>query len=217
MATATFVVPAKTRPKSSKGHLSAIRRAGNVPAVVYGLESEPTPVEVKATDLREALSHRNLVFKLDIEGKVESVMLKQVERDAIRRDLIHIDFLRVNETHPVVVVVPIRTFGIPSGVKQQGGVFSVMKKNVKVKALIKDIPEEIAMDVTELAAGKIIYVRDLQIEKCTFMTPAKTALFGVTSGRAADEAEAATASAAAAKSTAKAAAPAAAAAAPKKK
>lgn len=215
MATIKAVIPAKLRSKTTKGGLATLRREGFVPAVLYGLKSEPTLITLKATDLREALSMRNAVFNLDIEGKVEAAMLKQVERDAIRRDLIHIDFLRVNDTHPVVVSVPIATHGIPVGVKQQGGVFSVMKKSVRVKASIANIPEALDLDVSELTAGKIFYVRDLKIANVVFLTPAKTALFGVTSGRAEEEAvtakpAAAAAPAAAAKPAAGAKAPAAA-------
>lgn len=206
------VLPAKVRPVSSKGSLGRMRREGNVPAVVYGLKTEPTMVVVKATDLRAPLAQRNLIFQLDIEGKIENVMLKTVERDPIRRDVTHVDFLRVNDTHPVVVTVPVTTFGIPVGVKQQGGVFSVMKKVVRLKTRIGDIPDQFKIDVSELGAGKIFYVRDLKIANGTFLTPPKTALFGVTSGRKEDEAAAAAAAkpaaaapAAAAKSAEKAA------------
>lgn len=193
-----IVVPAKARPKSSKGSLGRMRRDGNVPAVVYGLKTEPTMIEVKATDLRAPLAQRNLVFQLDIEGKKENVMLKTIERDPIRRDVTHVDFLRVNDSHPVIVTVPVTTFGIPVGVKQQGGVFSVMKKVVRLRTRIGDIPDQFKIDVSDLGAGKIFYVRDLKISNGTFLTPPKTALFGVTSGRKEDEAAAAAAKPAAA-------------------
>ncbi len=191
MAISDIVVAAKKRVKSTKGNLSAIRRAGSVPGVIYGLKSEPTLVEIVASDLRKPLALRNAVFKLDIEGQVEMVMCKQVERDPIRRDLIHIDFLRVDESHPVNVVVPVNTNGIPVGVKQQGGVFSVMKKNVRLRTSITNIPEQFNIDISEMPAGQIFYVRDLKIENGSFLTPPKTALFGVTSGRAKED-EAAT-------------------------
>jgi large subunit ribosomal protein L25 len=116
----------------------------------------------------------------------------------------HVDFLRVNDTHPVVVTVPVNTFGIPVGVKQQGGVFSVMKKVVRLKTRIGNIPEQFNIDVSELGAGKIFYVRDLKMADVSFLTPPKTALFGVTSGRKEEEPAAAAAKPAAAPAAAKA-------------
>ncbi len=191
---------AKTRETGSKGKLAAIRRAGGVPGVVYGPKSEPTLVEVKATDLRTLLPKRNHVIEMNLECKVQNVMVKQVERDPIRRDALHIDFLRVDEIHPVIVTIPVITHGIPVGVKVQGGVFSVSKKIVKLKAKVQDIPENFTIDVSNLEQGKTFYVRDLKFEKGTFVTPGRTALFGVGSGRKEDEAAAAaTAAAAAAK------------------
>jgi large subunit ribosomal protein L25 len=211
MTAPKFVIAAKKRGKSTKGSLAAIRRAGNVPAVIYGLNTEPVLIELKGTDMRLPLTHRNVVFQLDVEGHTETVMFKQVERDPIRRDILHVDFLRVNDTHPVTVVIPVTTTGVPVGVKQQGGVFSVMKKNVRLRTKIAHIPEHYNIDVSEMPAGKIFYVRDLKPENGVFLTPAKTALFGVTSGRSKED-EAATPAGAPAAAAAAAKAPAAAAA-----
>ena len=189
---------AKTRPKTSKGQLLQMRREGRVPAIVYGLEKEPTLVEVTIIDMRPHLVNKNHVIDLNIDGQSEQVMLKVVDRDPIRRDLLlHIDFLRVNNVRPVIVNVPVSTFGIPYGVKTQGGIFSVMKKFVKLRAKVQDIPEKFDMDVSNLNSGTIFYVRDLKFEKGTFVTPPKTALYGVTTGKAEEEVVAAKPAAAA--------------------
>lgn len=176
---------AKNRPKSGKGILMRMRKEGRIPAIVYGLEKEPQLVEVNAIELRAHLGKRNHVINLDVEGASQQVMIKVVESDPIRRDLlIHIDFLRVNNERPVIVNVPVTTFGMPFGVKTQGGIFSVMKKFVKLRAKVQDIPESFNQDVTDLNSGTIFYVRDLKFEKGTFVTPGKTALYGVTTGKA---------------------------------
>ncbi len=180
-----LVLQAKKRLKSSKGSLLQMRREGRVPAVIYGLDKEPELVEITTVDMRPHLTQRNHVIDLTVDGSSQQVMLKAVERDPIRKDLlIHIDFLRVNNERPVIVNVPVTTFGIPVGVKTQGGVFSVMKKYVKLRAKVQDIPDKFDMDVSELAQGTIFYVKDLQFAKGTFVTPGKTALFGVTTGKA---------------------------------
>jgi large subunit ribosomal protein L25 len=190
---------AKLRPRSTKSFLNQMRKQGRVPAVVYGLDKEPELIEVTAVDMRPHLSQRNHVIELSVAGAgSQKVMLKAIERDPIRKDLVHIDFLRVDNEHPVVVSVPVTTFGMPFGVKTEGGVFSVMKKSVKLRAKVQDIPDKFDLDVSDLRSGTIFYVKDLKFEKGTFVTPGKTALFGVTTGKAEVEETPAAAPAAAA-------------------
>jgi large subunit ribosomal protein L25 len=180
-----LTLSAKKRNRDTKAALKNMRKEGRVPAIVYGLNKDPLMVEVTSVDMRPHLTQRNHVIELSLDGGVsEKVMIKAVERDPIRRDLVHIDFLRVDNEHPVVVNVPVTTFGIPFGVKTQGGVFSTMKKFVKLRAKVQDIPDKFDMDVSEINSGTIIYVRDLKFDKGTFVTPGKTALYGVTTGKA---------------------------------
>ncbi len=190
---------AKLRPKSTKSFLNQMRKDGRVPAIVYGLDKEPELVEVSAVEMRPHLTQRNHVIELSVAGAgSQKVMLKAVERDVIRKDLVHIDFLRVDNEHPVIVNVPVTTHGMPFGVKTEGGVFSVMKKFVKLRAKVQDIPDLFDLDVSELRSGTIFYVKDLKFDKGTFVTPGKTALFGVTTGKAEVEETPAAAPAAAA-------------------
>jgi large subunit ribosomal protein L25 len=176
---------AKKRDRSTKAALNNMRKEGRVPAIVYGLEKDPEMIEVTSVDMRPHLSQRNHVIELSLEGGAsQKVMIKAVERDPIRKDLVHIDFLRVNNERPVIVSVPVTTFGVPVGVKTQGGVFSTMKKFVKLRAKVQDIPDKFDMDVSDINSGTIIYVRDLKFDKGTFVTPGKTALYGVTTGKA---------------------------------
>ena len=182
---------AQKRETGTKGKLAAMRRDGRVPGVVYGPKSQPRLLEVKAADLRTLLPKRNHVIEMNLDGEVINVMAKQVERDPIRRDVLHIDFLRVDDIHPVIVSVPVMTHGIPVGVKTQGGVFAVAKKSVKLKAKVQDIPESFNIDVSDLESGKTFYVRDLKFEQGVFVTPLRTALFGVGTGRKEEEAAAA--------------------------
>lgn len=198
---------AQARPKSTKSFLNQMRKQGRIPAVVYGLDKEPELIEVTAVAMRPHLAQRNHVIDLNLDGSTQQVMIKALERDAIRKDVQHIDFLRVNDERPVVVSVPVTTHGMPVGVKTEGGVFSTMKKSVKLRAKVHDIPDVFDIDVSDLRSGTIFYVKDLKFAKGTFVTPGKTALFGVTSGKA--EAEEAAAPAAAAPAAPAAAKPAA--------
>jgi large subunit ribosomal protein L25 len=202
----TISITARKRPVSTKGTLATLRREGKVPGIVYGLKGEPETIEVTATDLRPVLAHRNTIIELNVDGAVTKTMMKQLDRDPIRGDFLHIDFVRVDNEHPVTVTVPVTTEGVPVGVKTQGGVFSVAKKFVKLRAKVQDIPDAFHLDVSLLNSGTTFYVKDLQFDKGTFVTPPRTALFGVGEGRKQDESAAAGAPAAAAAKAAPAAA-----------
>jgi large subunit ribosomal protein L25 len=212
----TINIPARKRPLGTKGTLAGLRREGKVPGVLYGLKGEPETLEITATDLRPVLAHRNTIIELNVDGTVQKAMMKQLDRDPIRGDFLHIDFVRVDNVHPVTVTVPVTTEGIPVGVKTGGGVFSVAKKFVRLRAKVQDIPDAFHIDVSAMESGKTFYVKDLQFDKGTFVTPPRTALFGVGEGRkeeaatpAAGAAPAAAAAAPAAGDKGKAAAPAA--------
>ncbi len=179
----TTALPAKIRPKSSRGYLNQMRRESRIPAVIYGLKKAPEQIEVSYVDLRPMLTQRNKPITLDIEGKKQDVLIKAIEKEAIKKDVLHIDFLRVDDSSLVIVNVPVETTGIPVGVKTEGGVFSIMKKFVTLRARIKDIPEKFVHDISDMPAGKIFYVRDLVFEKGRILTPAKTALYGIAGGR----------------------------------
>ena len=196
-------ITARKRDLGSRGKINSLRREGKVPGVVYGLKGEPETVEITGTDLRPILAHRNTVINLTIDGKSQQVLLKQLDRDPIRGDFLHVDFLRVDNNTPVTVIVPVTTEGIPVGVKNSGGIFSVAKKFVRLRAKIQDIPDSFHMDVSNLEAGKTFYVKDLQFDKGTFVTPPRTALYGVSEGR--KQAEETPAAAAKGKAPAKAA------------
>ncbi len=178
---------AEKREKTFKSHLNSIRNAGMVPGVVYGLDATPELITVKLPDLRAHLDKKNQVIDLNLNGKTQKVMFKIIDRDPIRLDILHIDFLRVNNERPVLAKVPVTTSGVPYGVKTEGGVFSVMKKFVRIKAKVQDIPESFHMDISEMPAGKVFYVRELAFDKGTVVTPGKTALFGVSAGRKQEE------------------------------
>ena len=175
----TIAITAQKREHGSKGKLASLRREGFVPGILYGNKGLPEMLAVRATDLRPALARRNPILEITLDGKSHKAMLKLVERDPIREDLIHIDFLRVDDMTPVTAVVQVITQGIPVGVRLDGGVFRMARKNVQVKCKIQDIPENFTIDVSNMKQGENFFVKDLKFGKGTFVTPARTALFGV--------------------------------------
>lgn len=192
-----LAITARKRTQGSKGALSALRRQERVPGVVYGLKKEPETLDVAASDLRPLLAHRNVIIDLDLDGAPQRVLLKQVDRDPIKGHYVHVDFLRVDESQPVVAVVPVVTEGVATGVKNQGGFFKVAKKFVRLRAKLPDVPEKFVIDISDMESGKTFYVSDLKLDKGVFITPPRTALFGISEARGVKAEEAAAAPAAA--------------------
>jgi large subunit ribosomal protein L25 len=175
------------REKKTKGHLNSLRKSGQVPAVVYGLDTDSENISIEAGELRKILvnQNQNQIINLQIEGNKQQVLIKSICRHTIfQNEIVHLDFIRVDKSRPVTVNIPIKHVGVASGVKNEGGLFSVMKRFVKVKCHPQKIPAEFTQDVTDLAAGSIVYAGDLQFPQGTILTPPKTALYGVTSARA---------------------------------
>ncbi len=160
---------AKMRSSTGTGPVQKLRRAGQVPAVVYGRGIEPTTVVVDAKALRGALhttAGMNVLIDMTIGDGTQAartVMVKDIQRDIFRRDIIHVDFTTVNLMETVEANVPIIFQGTPKGVTEDGGVFEVHLREVVLECLPTQIPEHIDLDVSALPLGKSLHVSDLTL------------------------------------------------------
>ena len=159
----------KVRSGTGTGHVKKLRRTGQVPAVVYGRGIDPTVVVVDAKALRGALhttAGMNVLIDMTIGDSAQAaqtVMVKNVQRDIFRRDIIHVDFTTVNLTEKVETHVPIVFKGTPKGVTEDGGVFEAHLREVVVECLPTQIPEHIDLDVSGLPLGKSVHASDLSL------------------------------------------------------
>ncbi|MFC1584881.1 50S ribosomal protein L25 [Fibrobacterota bacterium] len=186
----TPTLSAKSREKKTKGYLSELRKSGRVPGVIYGHSQEPCGIHFSENELGKLLKNlkKNKIIHLNIEGKEEPVIIKDITRHPVKHiQVLHIDFLRVNEDSTVTVQVPIKHVGMPKGVKNEGGLFAIMKRFVKVKCKVRDIPDAFEQDVSDLALNAIVYAQDLEFLEGTIITPPRTALFGVTPAHKVEE------------------------------
>lgn len=158
---------AKVRAGTGTGQAKKLRRAGQVPAVIYGRGIDATTVIVDAKALRGALhttAGMNVLIDLTVGDGAQAartVMIKDVQRDIFRRDIIHVDFTTVNLTETVEAHVPIVFKGTPKGVTDDGGVFEAHLREVVVECLPTQIPERIEFDISDLPLGKSVHVSDL--------------------------------------------------------
>lgn len=147
--------PTGTRPSRR------LRREGKIPAVVYGMGAEPVAIAVGWRELRRCLTTEagvNAVISLDIDGTRHTSIVKEIQRHPVRREVIHVDFLRVDPTRPVTVDVPIVVTGEAKKVTAMQGVVDQQMFSMAVSVRPDSIPSEIAIDVTDLDIGDVITV-----------------------------------------------------------
>ena len=157
---------AVTRDGRGKNEARRLRRAGSVPAVVYGGESrEGLPIAVDPKELLRILhseSGVNTLIGLTVDGgKASQVLVKDFQLDPIHSDLLHVDFYRLALDKAITVTVPVKITGEPAGVKQQGGLLDFVQRDVEVECMPTEIPEHIEVDVSELMIGDGVRLRDV--------------------------------------------------------
>ena len=168
MAQEKVIVEAAPRAERGKNEARRLRLTGRVPAVLYGGKGEAIALSVNAKHVGSILrseSGSNTLFQVDMGGKHEPAILKDWLVDPVSGKLLHVDLLRVAMDVRMRVRVPIHTFGEPSGVKVQGGVFEMVTREVEIECLPAEIPSEFRVDVSELALGKAIRAGELPIDK----------------------------------------------------
>ena len=187
-----ITVSAEPRESRGKNEARRLRQGGNVPAVLYGGKGEALTLAVNAKQvtaiLRSSTGH-NTLFQVDLAGKQEPAIVKDWQVDPVTGRLLHVDLLRVAMDVRMRVNVPVHTFGDPSGVKVQGGVFEVVVREVEVECLPADIPTEFKVDVSGLALNQSLRASDLPIDtaKIKLITDANAVLAHVVALRVEEE------------------------------
>jgi len=163
----TLLIEAEAREEFGKSANRRLRRAGRIPAVLYGGGGPTIPVAIDPRRIARILqseSGHNVIFALQIRGKAPTrVMLRDWQVDPVRGELLHVDMVRIARDTKLRVKVPIHLTGEAKGVKVQGGVLDFVLREVELECLPDDIPEYIAVDVTELTVGRNLRVSDLPV------------------------------------------------------
>lgn len=158
-----FNLKGEQRQDLGKKATKALRVDAKVPCVLYG-GGENVHFSATESDLRKLLYTPNVyLVKLDIDGKELDAIMLDIQFHPVTDKALHIDFYQIFEDKPVVLEVPVRTEGFAIGV-QAGGKLNITTRKLKVKALPKDMPDELVINVEKLDLGKSIKVKDLDIE-----------------------------------------------------
>jgi large subunit ribosomal protein L25 len=165
---AQIIVQGAPRSTRGKNEARRLRVGGNVPATLYGGKGEAVSLAVNTKQvtaiLRSDTGH-NTLFQVEFDGKQQPAIVKDWQVDPLSGRLLHVDLLRVAMDVRMKVKVPVHTFGEPSGVKVQGGVFEVVTREVEVECLPSDIPTEFKADVSGLALNQSLRAGELAIDK----------------------------------------------------
>ena len=166
-----FTLHAKGREVSGKGASRRLRRlTGEVPAIVYGGKKDAQSITLIHKDVIKALENEAFyshIISLDVDGKSEDVIVKDVQRHPAKTAILHLDFLRISKTTALTIRVPLHFINEDSciGVKKEGGIISHTMSELEVQCLPKDLPEYIEVDVSELALGSTLHISDITLPK----------------------------------------------------
>jgi large subunit ribosomal protein L25 len=165
-STRHIVLEVESRAQTGGPACRRLRRQGRIPGNVYGLDRPPFKVTVSPRRLDELLrlgSGVNTVFQLSLVGedRTRAAMIKELQRDPVHEQPVHVDFIRVDPTKRIQVSVPVRLTGTPEGVKNEGGIIDFVNRVVHLECLPDDIPEHLDVDISALHVNQHVSVSDL--------------------------------------------------------
>ena len=167
---ATHIINATSRKDEGKGASRRLRLTGQVPAIVYGANANPESIQLNHEKLW--LIQQNewfyaSILDLDVDGKVQKVLLRDMQRHPYKQQIMHLDFQRVNDKESIRTAVPLHFLGqdtSPAG-KAADVVVAHELNEVVVECLPGDLPEFIELDLSNLAVGDVIHLSQLKLPK----------------------------------------------------
>jgi large subunit ribosomal protein L25 len=187
---ATASLSAKARSDRGKGVARKLRAAGEVPGVIYGHGREPQSLTVNAREfgrLAERVRITSTVIELALEGKTARTLIRELQRDPIKRTVIHIDFQELVAGEKVTVSVPLRFVGTPEGVKTGGGILEETMHSIEVSCDPANIPDHLDVDVSGLTIGHSLHIGDLKLPEGVEITDDAEQTIAVVSAPKAEE------------------------------
>ena len=168
----------KTRVRQSLGKNAAraLRREGKLPAVLYGPDTQPLLLSVDTHELELAVKSGpsgQLLLRLVIENgerTTRQAMIKELQRDPLSREPLHVDFYEISMDRKISVKVPVVTAGTSRGVAM-GGMLQIIRHELEIECLPDRIPEKIEIDITELDIGDSVHLQEIPLEEGVAFPP----------------------------------------------
>jgi large subunit ribosomal protein L25 len=165
----------RVRPATGKGPARQARFAGEIPGVIYGAGETPTALAIPKKEfelaLKTAHAGGNVIVALRLDGAAEqTAIIREVQRDPISHDILHLDFHHISLTEKVTIEVNVHLVGVPDGVKNGGGILEHITRSVEVECLPTQIPAHIDADVSALGIGDSVHVSDLVVANAVILS-----------------------------------------------
>lgn len=158
-------IEAGSREGLGKGAARTLRRAGRIPAVLYGAGEAARPIDIDTRAFRDAIvkeSADRALINLTVDGERFLAIVKEVQLHPVRRDLLHVDFQSIRMDQQITIEAAIELQGEPVGI-EEGGVLENPTRSVQIRVLPSNIPDGIVVDVSGLSIGDSIFIRDLDV------------------------------------------------------
>ena len=180
----TFELKGEVRNDFGKKASKLARKEGEIPCVLYGGE-EVVHFTVTMDGVRKLIYTPEIfLINLNVSGKACSAILKDLQFHPVTDNVLHLDFYQVFEEKPILIEVPVALEGLAEGVRA-GGKLSLESRKLKVKALYKDIPEKLVVNIEKLGLGKTIQVGQLSFDNMELMNAKNNVVCAVKLTRAA--------------------------------
>ncbi len=185
---ASASLSAETRTESGKGVARKLRAAGRVPGVIYGHAREAQSLSLVARDLDKLLSHISVsstVVELSLGNATTNTLIREVQRHPFKKQILHIDFMELVAGEKVIVDIPLVFVGVPEGVRLSGALLEQIVHSIEVNVDPSNIPNHIDVDVSNLAMGHSLHVRDITLPQgVEVLTDEDTTICAVVAPRA---------------------------------
>jgi large subunit ribosomal protein L25 len=187
-----ITIAAEPRSTRGKNEARRLRARMRIPAVVYGAGKESVAVSVSPKEIEKILhssSGVNTIFNLDIQGvETTPVMVVDWQHDPVKSNLLHIDMKRIDLSKRLHVKVPVHTTGDPRGVKEQGGLYEIVSREIEIECLPDEIPEHFTVDVTALRIGQSLRAGEVPLSgSMKLLSPADLVISHVVATRGSAE------------------------------
>ena len=165
-----FTVEAQVRADMGKGASRRLRHQGMIPGIVYGADKDAQSIMMDHNKVIHHIENEAFfshILELSIDGKAESVVLKDMQRHPAKRTVLHMDFMRVSAKEAIRMQVPLHFTGeeVAPGIKTGGGIVSHLMTDVEISCLPADLPEYLEVDMSSLEVGDSLHLSDIPLPK----------------------------------------------------
>ncbi len=180
----TYKVKAEKREETGKKVSNRLRKSGKVPCVLYGGKENVNFTALHKDFINMIYSPDVFLIEIDLDGKAHKGVVQEIQFHPVTDKILHIDFFEVFDDKPFIVNLPVILTGSSIGIKN-GGKLRVSRRYLKVKGLVKDMPDVLNIDITNIRIGETISVGDLSFKNLTLLDPSTAMIMGVVSSRVA--------------------------------